>query len=40
MRQNGVTESLKAGDPMKWTQMMNSLKAQAEETILNELIYS
>ena len=40
MRQNSVTESLKASDPMKWTQMMNSLKAQAEEMILNELIYS
>ena len=40
MEQNGVTESLKAEDPMRWTQMMNSLKAQAEETILNELIYS
>ena len=40
MEQNGVTESLKAEDPMRWTQMLNSLKAQAEETILNELIYS
>ncbi len=40
MEQNGVTESLKAEDPMRWTQMMNSLKAQAEETILNELIYN
>ena len=36
----GVTESLKAADPMKWTGLMNSLKAQAEEIILNELIYS
>ncbi len=40
MEQNGVTESLKAEDPMRWTQMMNSLKVQAEETILNELIYN
>ena len=40
MAQNGVTESLKASDPMQWTQMMNNLKAQAEETILNELIYN
>ena len=40
MRQNGVTEDLKAVDPMRWTQMMNSVKAQAEEMILNELIYS
>ena len=36
----GVTESLKASDPMKWVGLMNNLKAQAEETILAELIYS
>ena len=40
MSLNGVTESLKATDPMKWTGLMNNLKAQAEETILTELIYS
>jgi hypothetical protein len=36
----GVTEELKATDPMKWTGLMNTLKAQAEETILAELIYA
>ena len=36
----GVTEELKASDPMKWTGLMNTLKAQAEETILAELIYA
>ena len=40
MKSAGVTESLKASDPMKWVQTMNSLKAQAEEVILSELIYS
>ena len=35
-----VTEELKASDPMKWTQQMNALKAQAEEVILTELVYS
>ena len=40
MKSAGVTENLKASDPMKWAQTMNSLKAQAEEVILNELIYS
>ena len=40
MKAAGVTEALKASDPMKWTGLMNSLKAQAEEVILNELIYS
>ena len=39
-KQNGVTEALKATDPMKWTGLMNNLKAQAEETILNELIFN
>ena len=33
-----VTETLKAQDPMTWVGMMNNLKAQAEEIILNELI--
>ena len=40
MKANGVTELLKETDPMKWVNLMNSLKAQAEETILTELIYS
>ena len=39
MKRSGVTESLKASDPMKWTGLMNNLKAQAEEIIFNELIY-
>ena len=36
----GATEALKASDPMKWVGLMNNLKAQAEETVLAELIYS
>ncbi|MFT8888067.1 MAG: TnpV protein [Ethanoligenens sp.] len=40
MKSAGVTESLKAADPMHWVGLMNTLKAQAEETILAELIYS
>ena len=40
MQAAGATEVLKASDPMKWTGLMNNLKAQAEETILRELIYS
>ena len=40
MKQNGVTEELKARDQMKWVGLMNNLKAQAEETILNELVYN
>ena len=37
---NGLTEALKADDPMRWTGLMNNLKSQAEEIILTELIYS
>ena len=40
MSLNGVTESLKETDPMMWTGLMNNLKAQAEEVILEDLIYS
>ena len=40
MKSAGVTESLKAADPMRWVGLMNNLKAQAEETILAELIYN
>ena len=34
----GVTEDLKARDPLTWVGLMNSCKAQAEEVILRELI--
>ena len=36
----GATKALKAADPMKWTGLMNSCKAQAEEVVLSELIYN
>ena len=35
----GVTEELKARNPMRWAGLMNTLKAQVEEVILTELIY-
>ena len=34
------TEKLKACDPMRWVGLMNTLKAQAEEVIFQELIYA
>ena len=37
---NGVTEKLKATNPMGWVGLMNSLKAQVEEIILTELVFS
>ena len=36
----GATEALKAADPMKWVGLMNTCKAQAEEILLSELVYS
>ena len=36
----GITEALKAADPMGWTQQMNNITARAEETIRKELIYN
>ena len=39
MDEAGVTEELKARDPMRWVGLMNTLKAQAEEIVLTELIY-
>lgn len=38
MEAAGVTEKLKAHDPMRWVGLMNTLKAQAEEIIFQELI--
>ena len=35
----GVTEDLKASDPMRWVQMMNNIKASAEEIVLKEVVY-
>ena len=35
----GVTEELKASDPMRWVQMMNNIKASAEEIVLKEAVY-
>ena len=39
MEAAGVTEELKARDPMRWVGLMNTLKAQVEEIVLTELIY-
>ena len=39
-RAEGVTEELKATDPMRWTGLMNNLRHSAEELVLNDLIYA
>lgn len=36
----GVTEELKATDPMRWTGLMNNLRHSAEELALTDLIYA
>ena len=40
MEAAGVTEELKARDPMRWVGLMNTLKEQVEEIIQDELIYN
>ena len=40
MEAAGVTEELKACDPMRWVGLMNTLKAQAEEIVLSEIIFN
>ena len=34
----GITEALKASDPMMWVQRMNNIRARAEEIIREEMI--
>ena len=38
-KQMGVTEELKSSDPMRWVQLMNNIKASAEEIVLKEVVY-
>ena len=40
MEVGGRRKRWKASDPLKWAGLMNSLKAQAEEIILNVLVYN
>lgn len=40
MRQEGVTEALKAADQMEWVRPRNSIHSRAEEIVLHELVYA
>ena len=40
VKQEGVTEKLKATDMMHWVQAMNNIKNQVVEIIYNEIIYN
>lgn len=39
VKERGITEELKVTDPLKWVQAMNNAKHDAEEIVLNEIIY-
>ena len=39
VKERGITEKLKATDPLRWAQEMNKAKHSAEEIILNETIF-
>ncbi len=36
----GVTEELKASNPMRWTGLINNFQHSAEEMVLTDLIYA
>lgn len=40
VKQQGVTEELKAKNQLKWIGLMNNIKAQVEERIYAEIIYA
>ena len=39
VKQESVTETLKATDQMEWVRRMNSIRSRAEEIFLTELVY-
>ena len=39
MVSEGITEALKASDPMEWVQHMHNIRARAEETVREELLF-
>ena len=40
MISEGITEALKASDPIAWAGIMNSVRNRAEEIVLQELIFT
>ena len=36
----GVTEALKADDPMAWVRKMNSIRHRANEVVMQEIVYA
>lgn len=39
-KREGVTEALKAADPMTWVGYMNNIRHRAEEIVLHDLVYA
>ena len=39
VKERGITEEIKATNPLLWVQEMNNAKHDAEEIVLNEVIY-
>ena len=39
VKERGITEERKAANPLGWAQKMNNAKHDAEEIVLNEVIY-
>ena len=40
VKERGINEELKAADPLRWAQEMNNAKHDAEELVMNEIIYN
>ena len=40
VKERDITEELKAADPLRWAQEMNNAKHDAEELVMNEIIYN
>ena len=36
----GITEKLKAKDPIAWVSLMNNIKHSVEEMVMNDIVYS
>ena len=39
VKERGITEELKATDPLRWVQEMNNAKYCAKEIVLSEIVY-
>ena len=39
VKDRGITEELKTTNPLRWVQEMNNAKHDAEEIVMNEIIY-